>query len=303
MDMHRLMQFERQRNKSWASYLFTKGKLLKFFWLNLGTFLIALGVYFFKFPNHFNTGGVSGLGIVLSHWFPAYSPAILMFILNMSLLVTGYLVFGRGFGFMTAYSSVMMSVFIWFFEQIYPMTAPLTQQPLLELIFSVLVPGFGAAILFNIQASNGGTDVLGMIMKKYTSLNIGTALAIADFLITILSFVTFGPTVGLYSILGLLIRATVTDYVIESLNLHKYYTIITAHSPEVLAFITQNLHRSATITHAEGAFTGEQKVIIMTVLKRSQGVMLQHFIREVDPKAFLFITNTSEIIGKGFGGT
>lgn len=288
--------------KSWASYLFTKGKLLNFFWLNFGTFLISLGVYYFKFPNKFNTGGVTGLAVVIPEWFPNVNAATVMLILNITLLVIGYLVIGKGFGFKTTYSSLTMSGWIWLMEHILPVTKPMTDQPLLELIFAVLIPGFGAAILFNIRASNGGTDIVGMILKKYTSLNIGTALGLADFFITMLSFVAFGPKIGLYSILGLLMRATIIDYVIESLNLHKYYTIITAHPPEIIEFITKNLKRSATIVHAEGAYTGQQKVLIMTVLKRGQGVMLQHFIHETDPHAFLFITNTSEIIGKGFAG-
>lgn len=296
---------KRPLNGRWISYLFNRSKWLNFLWLNVGTLLISMGVYFFKFPNSFNTGGVSGLAVVLAKWYPSMSPSVLMFILNTILLVIGYLIFGKSFGFKTAYSSNIMSVMIWGMEKLYPIApgTTLTGEPLLELIFAVLLPGIGGAILFNIHASNGGTDIVGMILKKYTSLNIGTALGLADLSVTMLSFFAFGPAISLFSVLGLVIKGTVIDTVIESINLHKYYTIITDRSPEVIEFITKKLKRSATITHAEGAFTGESKVIIMTVLKRSQGLSLQQFIHETDPTAFLFITNTSEIIGKGFGGT
>lgn len=290
------------RPKTWASYLFTKKKTLNFFWLNLGTLLIAVGIYFFKFPNRFNNGGVSGLALVLGEWFPHMNAAGALFWLNNLLLLAGYLIFGKSFGFKTAYSSISMSGMIWVMEKLFPLNGPLTHQPLLELIFAVVLPGLGGAILFNTRASNGGTDILGMILQKYTNLNIGTALGLVDFCVTLLAFPAFGVEIGLYSLLGLLIRSTVIDYVIESLNLHKYYTIITTKQTEVVDFITHKLHRSATIVQAQGGFSGQPKVMVMSVLKRSQGVLLQHYIHEIDPQAFLFITNTSEIIGKGFGG-
>lgn len=288
--------------RSLVTWLFSKNVQIQFLWLNLGTFLIAVGIYFFKYPNNFNTGGISGLSVVMGKIMPSISPAQSMFILNLILLLVGYLVLGKGFGFMTTYSTIAMSGMIWLFEKIYPLKKPMSNQPILELFFAILLSGLGAAILFNIHASNGGTDIIGMILKKYTNINIGTALGLTDLGITLLNFYAFGATSGLFSLFGLVVKATLTDHVIESLNLHKYYTIITAKSDEVVSFITATLHRSATLSHAEGAFTGQPKVIIMTVLKRSQGILLQQFIHEVDPHAFLFITNTSEIIGKGFGG-
>lgn len=269
-------------------------------WLNIGTFLIAMGVHFFKFPNNFNIGGVTGLAVVLGYWYPNISASLFMFILNTILLIIGYMCFGRSFGFKTTYSSLILSVMVAVMEKIAPMHHPLTEQPLMELIFAVILPGMGAAIIFNIRASNGGTDILGMLMKKYTSLNIGTALALADLTIASLNFIAFGPTSGLYSLLGLLCRATITDHVIESLNLHKHYTIITSNEKAVVDYITHNLNRSATKIKAEGAFSGQPKVMLITVLKRSQGVMLQHFLNEHDPEAFVYVTNTSKIIGKGF---
>ena len=152
-----------------------KQKLREFLLLNAGTLLVAAGVYFFKFPNHFSTGGVSGLSVVLSPFLPHVSPGTLVFVINMALLLLGFLVFGKGFGLKTAYSSFLMSGVIWLLERLCPLDAPLTSQPLLELCFAVLLPAFGSALLFNMEASTGGTDIVAMLLRKFTDLNIGRA--------------------------------------------------------------------------------------------------------------------------------
>lgn len=282
--------------------VFQQNAFLDFFWLNIGTFLIAVGLHFFKFPSHLNTGGISGLALVLTALWPSSSPATFMFIVNNILLLAGYVIFGKSFGFKTTYSSIMLSVMIWVLEQIYPMTAPLTQLPLLELMFGVLLPGFGAGIIFNINASNGGSDIIGMILKKFTALNIGTALGIVDLFIVLLSIPFFSAQIVLLNILGLFIKAFVTDLVIEGIRLHKYFTIITTKPELICHFINHQLNSSATITEAKGAFSGENRSLIFTVMRRSKALRLQKFLHENDPEAFLFITNTSEIIGKGFRG-
>lgn len=282
------------------SKIFNLNTWVEFAWLNLGTLFIALGVYYFKFPNGFNTGGISGLSLVLGQIFPNLSVPLIMFIINNILLVIGYLVFGKKFGFKTFYSSQMLSIMIWIFEQIYPVSSPLTQQPLLELIFAVLLPGIGGAIIFNIEGSNGGTDIIGMILKKYTALNIGSALGIIDAFIVFSGFFAYPIETSLLSLLGLFIKSTITDTVIESLNLCKYFTIIT-HQPELICnFIIKELNGSATVSEAKGAYTKETKFVVLTVMRRNNALKLQKFMQKHDEKAFMLITNTSEIIGKGY---
>ena len=271
--------------------------------LTLGSLLIAIGVYFFKFPNHFSTGGVSGISIILNHYLPGMSPATFMFIINQALLLVGFLVFGRSFGVRTTYCSLVMSGFTWALEAILPMNAPLTSQPLLELIFAVTLPAVGSAILFNMESSSGGTDVVAMILRKYTSLNIGISLMCADFSITTMACVAFGVETGLFSILGLMIKAVVIDLVLENIKVHKCFQIITSMPEPIVAFIVNDLHRGATNMHGEGAFTHENKTVILTVVNRAQAVKLRRFARETDPCCFILITNTGEIIGKGFRGT
>ena len=277
--------------------------LMDYTLLTLGALLIAVGVYFFKFPNHFSTGGVSGLSIILNRYFPAMSPATLMFIINQALLVVGFAIFGRGFGMRTAYCSLVMSGAAWLLEWLVPMKAPMTSQPLMELIFAVTLPAVGSAILFNLESSSGGTDVIAMILRKYTSLNIGISLLAADFIITAMACVAFGMETGLFSILGLMIKGVVIDMVLENIKIHKCFQIITASPAPILRFIVEDLHRGATEIQGEGAYTHENKMIILTVVNRAQAVRLRNFAKETDPGCFILITNTGEIIGKGFRGT
>lgn len=186
------------------------------------------------------------------------------------------------------------------FERVYPMSHPLTNEPLLELIFAILLPALGSAILFNIGASSGGTDVIAMVLKKYTSVDIGRGLMISDVLFTLCAFFVFDVKTGLYSLLGLIMRSALIDNFIESLNRSKYFHVVCSDPKPICNFIEKSLVRGATIVNAKGSFTGDNKYIILTVLSPSQAVKLRNFIKENSPGAFLLISNTSEIIGKGF---
>lgn len=270
--------------------------------LTLGTLLVSAGVYFFKFPNNFATGGVTGLAVLLYRVFPLVPQATLVLVMNILLMFLGILVIGKSFGAKSVYASLLMSVSIQVFEWIWPMAAPLTSQPLLELVFAVLAPGLGAALLFNIGASTGGTDVVAMIVRKYSSLDIGRALLLSDVLITLAVFPLFGAETGLMSLLGLLLKTTLIDSFIESFNLHKAFTVVTAAPEPITRFITHELKRGATVVDATGAYSGEERYMIMTILKRHQAVALRNYIKLHDEQAFIYITNTSEIVGKGFRG-
>lgn len=270
--------------------------------LTLGTLLTAVGVYFFKFPNHFSTGGVSGLSIILAHYVPSVSPGAFVFIINQALLVVGFAVFGRSFGIRTAYTSLVLSCATWGLEYLCPLGGPMTSQPLLELVFAVTLPAIGSAILFNMQASSGGTDIAAMILRKFTNLNIGNALLFVDFSITVAACFAFGMETGLFSILGLGLKSVIVDMVLENFRVHKAFQIITSKPDEIITFVTQELGRGATEIHGEGAFTHENKTVILTVVNRYQAVKLRNYTRSIDPHSFILITNTTEIIGKGFRG-
>lgn len=282
--------------------LFTKKWWLEILRLNLGALLVALGVYFFKFPNHFTTGGVSGISILAAHYVPGLTTATLNLILNFVLLAVGAAFLGKGFGLRTAYATVASSVLTWLMERLVPMTGPMTGQPVLELMFAVGLPAVGSAILFDVNASSGGTDIIAMLVKKYSHMNIGVSLALADLAVAVGACFAFDMETGLFSLFGLFLKSIMVDTVMDNLRTYKVFQIITDQPQPICDYIMNQLHHSATLTDGKGAFTHKEHRIIMTVVSRSQAIRLQSFVRATDPHSFITITSSSEIIGKGFRG-
>ena len=276
-----------------------KSKLKNFSLLTISTLIMAVGIYFFKFANNFTFGGITGIAVLVAKFFPI-SASDFSFVVNILLLIIGWIVLGKSFAEKTAYSTILLSISLSLLERIYPMSHPLTNEPLLELIFAILLPALGSAILFNIGASSGGTDVIAMILKKYTIVDIGKGLIISDLIFNNAGFQVFNVKTGLYSLFGLIMRSALIDNFIESFNRSKYFHVVTSNATCICDFIQNDLQRGATIVNATGAFTGDDKYIILTVLSPSQAVKLRNFIKEHDPKAFLLVSNISEIIGKGF---
>mgnify|MGYP000970877877 CR=1 FL=1 len=267
--------------------------------ITVSTLLIAAGIYFFKFPNNFTFGGVTGLAVVVSSVIPV-SPGTFNLAANVILLIIGFFFLGKSFGVKTIYSSMLLSVTLSVLEKIYPIDAPLTDQPMLELAFAIALPAFGSAVLFNIGASSGGTDIVAMIVKKYTSAEIGGALFMSDLIITLLAFFVFDIKTALFSFLGLMVKSLVIDSVIESINLSKYFNIVCRDPEPICEFIVKKLKRSATVFEARGAFSHNRNYVILTAMRRYQAMQLRQHIKSVEPGAFILISNTSEIIGKGF---
>ena len=268
--------------------------------LTLGTALVAMGTYFFKFPNHFSTGGVTGIAVILSSIFPSLSSSLFASVINVAFLLLGFGVLNRGFGVRTVYCSLLFSGMLAGLEWLVPLSGPLTDEKLLELFFGVILPALGSAILFNTQGSTGGTDILAMILKKFTSLDIGMALLYVDVLIAGSTLILIDIETGLFSLLGLVLKSVLVDSVIESLNRKKSFILVTSCPEEVCDFITHTLHRSATFWKGEGAYSHQDKWVVLTALSRAQAVALRRHLKAIDPHAFMLITNSSEIFGKGF---
>lgn len=267
----------------------------------LGALFVALGVYFFKFPNNFSTGGVSGISVVLGNYFKISSASMVSTVINSTMLVLGFAVLGRGCGLKTVIGTLTLSGALMLFEWIIPLTSPLTDEPLLELIFAIGLPAIGSAILFNCDGSTGGTDIIAMILKKFTRMNIGTALLVSDIGITLLAFL-FGVKTGLISLLGLFTKTMVIDTVIESFNMCKCFQIITDEPDAISEYITGELHRSCTVIEGVGGYTHAKKYMISAAMKRYQAAKLQKYLKANYPKTFMMVMNSSEVIGKGFRG-
>lgn len=283
-----------------AKNIFTRAHLLWFLLLNFGLVLLAAGIHFFKTPNHFAMGGTSGISIIAATLLPHMDVGTFMFIVNGILIVLGLAFLGRAVIGATLYSSVALSFYVWILERIAPMERPFTDDTMLELVYAVILPAAGSAIIFNIGASSGGTDILAMILSKHSSLEIGKALLVSDFCIALFAGGLYGVRTGMYCVLGLLAKAFVVDGVIESINVRKQVTIVSAKQEEINHFIMHRLHRGATVYEAHGAFSGDSEQVITTVLNRREAVALRNYIRKVDPGAFITIVNSSETIGKGF---
>lgn len=276
-----------------------RGKLQYFAMLTFSSLLMGFGTYFFKFTNNFTFGGITGLSVLIAKS-GFMSSGDFNLAASMLLLLIGLLVLGKKFAAKTAYCSILLSLSISFLERIFPMKAPLTNQPMLELCFAIALPALGSSILFNLRASSGGTDIIAMILKKYSSFDIGRALLLSDILITAAGFFVFDIQTGLYSLLGLAIRSFMIDTFIESFNLSKYFNVVCTNPEPICDFIVKTLNRSASLVEAKGAYSKKEKYIIFTALNRAQAVRLRNFIRNNDLEAFILISNTSEIIGKGF---
>ena len=274
-------------------------RLKEYLWMTLGSILLAVGVYFFKIPNGFATGGVSGIGTVLAKITPI-SAGVYIWTLNILLLVLGFLILGKQNTVKTFYCSMLYSAITYVLEILVPLTAPLSDQPFLELIYAMLLTSIGSAMIFNSNGSAGGTDIIALILKKFTSLDVGKALLVSDFVVAASSFFVFGIEAGLFSILGLFSKAFLVDAVIENLNTFKYFAVITDKREEISEYIIKTLHHGATVNSVVGEYTKDEKVMIHTVCKRIEAIQLRNKIREIDPHAFIIITTSSEIIGRGF---
>ena len=277
--------------------------------------LLAAGVYFFKAPNNFATGGVSGISIIISKYVtplvPWLSQTIIMNAINVLLLIVGFIFLGKGCTFKTVYCCLVYNLEMFLMGLIIPTESlPLTAtatlpegQKFLEFMLAMLLTGAGSAIIFNCGASSGGTDIIALILKKFTKVPIGYAVFFSVVLIACSTFFIFDVTSGLFSVLGMFIKAFLVDSVIESIGKSKYVTIITSHPELISPFILNTIHRGFTLFEAEGGFTHEKKTVMITVLKRGEALKLKMKIHDVDREAFVILTDAKEILCKGFRTT
>ena len=281
----------------------TKKVVFDYLMLTLGAFIVAAGDYFFKFPNNFSSGGIAGLSVIIHNLFPSIPTATYTLMFNVVLLIIGFIFLGRGFAFRTVYCTLAFSLFVEIFELVIPLTGlslPLTNERLLELMFSVVIPAIGIAIAFKHGGSTGGTDIPAMIVRKHTNADMSISLFLVDFVIAALSFFVIDVTTGLYSVFGLIIKSFVVQKAIDALGKKKGLIIITSMSEEVSQYITTQIHRSATMWTGKGSYTHEDKVVMFAVMTSYQAAQVKNYVHTIDNRAFVAILSSSEIYGKGF---
>ena len=262
--------------------------------LTIAVAIIAAAVYFFLAPSHTSVSSISGLGIVLSNFVPLPLSAITM-ILNVVLLVIGFLTCGREFGAKTVYTSIMLPLFLGFFEIIFPNFESMTGSQELDVLCYILVVSIGLSILFNRNASSGGLDIVAKIMNKYLHMELGRAMSLSGMCVALSAALVYDKKTVVLSILGTYFNGIILDHFIFDHNRKRRVCIITEKEEELRQFIIQELHSGATIYEAIGAYNFEKHNEIITIVDNSEYQKLINFINREDPKAFITIYNVSNM--------
>lgn len=268
--------------------------------ITLSISIMSVGVYFFKFPNNFVFGGVTGTAALVAKLTPmsasAFSSAA-----NLVLLVVGLIFLGKEFAMTTGYATFVMSVELMVFEKLCPLSGPLSDQPMLDLLFAIALPAIASALLFNVGASSGGTDIIALIVEKYTHIHsIAVALFITDLFMVIAACFVFDLYTALYSFVGLTVKSLVIDAVLEKIKMCKAILIVCDEKKPICDFVMRKLMRGATYTPCFGAYTDKPHYIIYTTLTRDEADQLQEFIHKEHLNAFMSMLSTTEVFGKGF---
>ena len=256
--------------------------------------IVAAAVYFFLVPSHASVSSISGLGIVLSNFIPLPLSAITM-IMNVVLLIIGFITCGKEFGAKTVYTSVMLPVFLALFEALFPNAGSLTGSQELDVLCYILVVSIGISILFNRNASSGGLDIVAKIMNKYLHIELGKAMSLSGMCVALSAALVYDKKTVVLSVLGTYFNGIILDYFIFDYNKKRRVCIITEKEEALRQFIINDLHSGATIYEAIGAYNFEKHNEIITIVDKSEYQKLMSFINREDPKAFITITNVSSM--------
>ena len=262
-----------------------------------GAFVYSVGTQYFIVPAQIAPGGAVGIALMINH-LTSLPIGTLTLLINLPLLVLAWFYLSHRFTVRTAAATVLVSVVLDFL--VTPICPMYGGDRLLSSVYGGIVVGIGMALIFQAGFTTGGTDIVAMILAKYTGLEVGRALLVSDIAIVVWAGGLYGMATGLYCLLGTFAKAFVVDSMIESFNQRKVITVITSRPDDLKAFILEKLSRSATVYTAKGAYTGKEEQVYTTVLTRRQAVALRNHLRRADPTAFLTIVNSSEIVGKGF---
>ena len=262
--------------------------------LTVAVAIIAAAVYFFLVPSHASVSSISGLGIVLSNFIPLPLSVITM-ILNVVLLLIGFVTCGKEFGVKTVYTSVMLPIFLGLFEMLFPNLGSMTDSQELDVLCYILVVSVGLSILFNRNASSGGLDIVAKIMNKYLHMELGKAMSLSGMCVALSAALVYDKKTVVLSILGTYFNGIILDHFIFDNNIKRRVCIITKKEEELRQFITRDLHSGATIYEATGAYNFEKHNEIITIVDKSEYQKLMKFINELDPKAFITVYNVSSM--------
>ena len=273
-----------------------KGALLQeYAAITLGTLIVSAAVYFFMIPSQVTVGSITGLVVLISNFLP-FRISVMTFVLNTLLLILGFFTIGREFGGKTVYTSILMPVFLGALEELFPNQQSLTGDSFLDMIGYIFVVSIGLAILFNLNASSGGLDIIAKILNKYLHIELGKAMTIAGMCTALTSAFVYDTKIVFLSILGTYLNGVVLDHFILGFNTRKRVCIISEKQEELLRFLTEEMHNGATLYEATGAYNRQKRTEIITIVNRNEYSKLLNWLHREDPNAFVTVYTVGEII-------
>ena len=262
--------------------------------ISVGTAIVAAAVFFFMLPSHVSVGSGAALAMVLSNFIPLSASTITL-IMNVGLLIIGFILIGPEFGAKTVYCSILMPVIMGVFERIFPNFQSITQDPLLDVICYILVVGIGLAILFSRNASSGGLDIVAKIMNKYLKMDLGQAMSASGILVALSSALCYDSKTVVLSLLGTYFGGLVVDHFIFGINIKRRVCVISNQLEPIVNYVLHELHSGATLNEIIGAYDRTPKMEMVTIVDKNEYKKLMDYVRDIDPKAFVTVYSVSDM--------
>ena len=266
----------------------------EFVMITVGTVIVAAAVFFFMLPSHVSVGSGAALAMVLSNFIPL-SVSTITLIMNIGLLIIGFILVGPEFGIKTVYCSILMPLIMGAFEKIFPDFQSITQDPLLDVICYILVVGVGLAILFSRNASSGGLDIVAKIMNKYLRVEIGQAMSTAGLIVALSSALCYDAKIVVLSLLGTYFGGMVVDHFIFGINIKRRVCVISDHLEPIIQYVLHDLHSGATLNEIIGAYDKTPRMEMITIVDKNEYKLLMDYVRKIDPKAFVTVYSVSDM--------
>ena len=274
--------------------MLNKRNIREFFNITIGTIITACAVFFFMMPSHVTVGSAAGLALVISEFVP-FSVSTITMIMNVGLLLIGFLLIGPEFGAKTVYCAVLLPAVIGVLEWIFPNFQSLTGDPLIDVICYILLVGVGLSILFTANASSGGLDIVAKLMNKFLGMELGKAMSTAGILVALSSALCYDKKTVVLSVLGTYFGGIVLDHFIFGIDIKRKVCILSPKYEEITQFILHELHSGASHYDLYGAYDGSVRREIVTIVDKQEYRKLMDYVHRADPKAFVTVYSVNEI--------
>lgn len=275
-------------------------KFKEYLTVTIGVVILAISIKFFLVPNRIAAGGVTGIAIIINYIIPSISVGLIMLVMNIILFIVAFIVIGGKFGAKTIYASLSLSGLIFILDKVVSPEVAITHDLILATLFGTFLSGIGMGLVFNQNASTGGTDILAKILNKFLHLDIGKALLSVDFMVALAAGITFSPELGMYGLLAVIINGFMIDTVIEGLNTCKAVVVMSSKNDIISKYVIEELERGCTMFEGKGAYSGNGINVLYTILDRRQFVKLKSYIKAIDKNAFITVSEAHEVLGEGF---